>query len=223
VTVDPAVGTGSSVTYGTSSFAAQSTANTTVSLTKPPQTAVGDFLVANFTVDNKPTLTNVPAGWTALLPTPLKPGGASTLFAYYHVVTSADDTTSNWSWTLSAAQKWGGGISRYVGVDATHPLDTTVSTATDSTGTATTVTVPGIGTVTNGAMVIGGLGADGATPTVTPPAGFTEAWESGGGKTAEQANLGQATAGPTGSRTWTISAARSLSAWMTALRPSTTP
>ena len=218
VTVDPPVVSGAAVRPGTSTSVAQPTATTAVTLTKPAQTSVGDVLVANFTVDNKPTITDVPAGWTSLLPSTLKPGSACSVFAFYHVVDASDDARSGWTWTLSAAQKWGGGVTRYLGVDKSHPVDTTVSTAVDNTTSATSVTVPGITTLTSGAMVIGGLGADGSTVTTTPPAGFTETWDSTGGKSAEHAYLPQSISGPTGNRTWTISAGRALGAWMTALR-----
>jgi PKD repeat protein len=220
VTVTAAPPSSAGVAYGSSSWTAQPTATTSVTLGKPAGTAAGDFLVASFTADNLPSLTSVPTGWKPLLPTPLRPQSATTVFAYYRVADAGDAASSGWTWTLSAAQKWGGGVTRYTGVDPVNPLDTTVSTAVDNTGTATAVTVPGVTTSTAGAMVIGGLGANGATPTVTPPTGFTEAWESTGAKVAEHAYAAQATPGPTGNRTWTLSAARATAAWMTALRPS---
>ena len=68
-------------------------------------------------------------------------------------------------------------------------------------------------------MLIGGLGADGATATTTPPAGWTEAFDSVGGKMSEHAYKRQATAGASGPATWTISSARATAVWMTALRP----
>ena len=217
VQAPPAAGV---VTFGSATSAAATTATTDLTLAKPAQSAVGDVLVASFTVDNKPTVT-VPAGWTSVLSATLKPASASSMFAYYHVVTAADDTRTGWTWTLSAAQRWGGGITRYLGVDQAHPLDTSVSTAVDNTTTNTALTVPGVTTQTDGAMVIGGIGMDGATITTTPPTGFTEPWESVGGKAAEQAYLSQPTPGPTGARTWTISAPRAVGGWMTALRPAT--
>jgi PKD repeat protein len=209
------------VEYGSSSSTAQATATTSVTLTKPSGTTAGDFLVASFTTAAKPTIARAPAGWVPLLTKPLRPGNAASVFAYYHVVEAGDEAWNGWTWTLSAAQKWGGGISRYTGVDPTTPLAASVTSAVDHTYTATKITVPGVTTDTNGAMVIGGLGADGATPTVAPPTGYTEAWESTGGKVAEQAYSAQGTAGTTGPRTWTISEGRALGAWMTALRPAT--
>ena len=92
-------------------------------------------------------------------------------------------------------------------------------TKIDSTATAASITSPGVTTATDGAMLIGGLGADGATATTTPPAGWTEAFDSVGGKMSEHAYKRQATAGASGSATRTISSARATAVWMTALRP----
>jgi hypothetical protein len=81
------------------------------------------------------------------------------------------------------------------------------------------VTVPAIATATNGAMLIGGVGADGSTASMNQPAGWTEPWESTGGKMAEQAYALQPTAGSTGSQTWTLTSGRAVAGWFTALRP----
>jgi hypothetical protein len=159
-----------------------------------------------------------PSGWTTIVG-PLKPDTVAEAFAYYHVV-GAGESPGSYAWALSTAEKWGGGITAYRGVDTSHPLDlASPVTKINSTGTATSITSPGVTTVTNGAMLVGGLGADGATASTTPPAGWTEAFDSVGGKMSEHAYKSQGTAGPSGSATWSISAARAMAVWMTALRP----
>jgi PKD repeat protein len=206
-----------SVVGSTSSLA--STPASAVTLSTPGGVSAGDVLLAAFTVDNKPTVT-APAGWTPIV-TALKPNGGAEVFAYYHVV-AVGESAGSYSWALSAAAKWGGGITAYRGVDASHPLDVASPvTKIDGTGTATSITLSGVVTVTNGAMLIGGLGADGATATTTPPSGWTEAFDSIGGKMSEHAYMAQATAGSSGSATWTISSPRAMAVWMTALRPAT--
>jgi hypothetical protein len=174
-------------------------------------------LIAAFTVDNKPTVTT-PDGWTPIVAA-LKPDGGAEVFAYYHVV-AVGESAGSYSWALSSAQKWGGGITAYRGVDASHPLDiASPATKIDTTSTATSITLSGVVTVSNGAMLIGGLGADGSTATTTPPSGWTEAFDSTGGKMSEHAYMVQSAAGASGSATWTISSARAMAVWMTALRP----
>jgi len=217
VTASRAGALASEVTAGGSTTAVSTAAVTAVTLSKPTGTAADDVLVASFTADNAPSAT-APPGWTSFVPT-LKPGNGAALFGYYHVVTTADATANTWTWTLSTAQKWNGGITRFLGVNTTTPLDTTIATAVDNTATATTITVPAITTSTPGAMLIGGLGADGSTPQTTPPATWTQSWQSTGAQIAEQAAKPQPNPGPTGPQTWTINQGRALAAWMTALRP----
>jgi PKD repeat protein len=206
----------SGITAVGSQSALSSSAVSAVTLTAPASVAAGDLLVAAFSVNERPAVT-APPGWTPIV-SALKPDGGAEVFAYYRVA-AAGDAGASWNWTMSTVEKWGGGITAYRGVDGTHPLDVAVATKIDGTGTATSITMPGITTVTNGAMLIGGLGADGATATTTPPAGWTEAFDSVGGKMSEHAYRLQATAGATGSATWTISAGRAMAVWMTALRP----
>jgi len=69
-------------------------------------------------------------------------------------------------------------------------------------------------------MVIGGVGCDCAAPMVSaPPSGWTQRWQAAGGQIAELADKVQATAGATGTATWTLSAARAVAAWQAALKP----
>jgi PKD repeat protein len=206
------------ITVVGSQSAVSPTAVSDVSLPAPAGTSPDDLLLAAFTVNNAPAVTP-PDGWTPIV-APLKPDSGAEVVAYYHVIQSGE-TASSYSWALSSAQKWGGGITAYRGVDALNPLDVaSPATAIDGTGTATSITVPGITTVTNGAMLVGGLGADGATATTTQPNGWTEAFDSVGGKMSEHAYVYQGTAGPSGPATWTISAGRAMAVWLTALRPS---
>ena len=208
---------GPTVTFGGATSKAQSTPTGSVTLAKPVGATAGDVLVAGFTVDNLPTVT-APPGWTPVTPA-LKPGNSATVRAYYRVVTAADDAVQEWTWKLSAPANWGGGMSRYLGVDTAQPLDAPVTTAVNGSTSATTITVPAVTTTGPGAMLVGGIGADGATPATAPPSGWTEAWESGGGKTAENAHSSRPETGSSGTQTWTISQGRAIAGWMTALRP----
>jgi PKD repeat protein len=219
VTVEAAPPTDASeVAFGGATSTAQPGATRNVTLAKPVGTSAGDVLVAGFTTDNLPGVT-APPGWTPILPAALKPANSSTVVAYYRVITAADDSVPDWTWTLSSPQKWGGGMSRYLNVDTSHPLDTTVATAVDSSSSARSVTVPAVTTTVAGAMLVGGIGADGATSATTPPAGWAESWENGRGQTAEHAYSLVDAAGSSGAQTWTINNGRPIAGWMTALRP----
>ena len=116
--------------------------------------------------------------------------------------------------------KWGGGVTAYRGVNNTTPLDSTVATAVNASYTATSITAPSVTTASNGAMLIGGIGFDSSSGAATPPGGWTERWETpAGGQITEQADRTQATAGATGTTTWTLSTAKAVAVWRTALKP----
>ncbi|MDN4643039.1 PKD domain-containing protein [Arthrobacter sp. PsM3] len=205
----------SGITAGASTTASSTTATTTVTLPKPSGTAAGDVLVASFTADQNPTTSAVPAGWTAIVNN-LSISTGARVFAYYKVVGSADP--ASYSWTLSTAVKWGGGVTAYRGVNNTTPLDSGVATATNTTYTATSITAPSITTASNNAMLIGGVGFDSSSPAATPPSGWIERWEAPDAQIAEQADRLQATAGASGTATWTFTA-KAVSVWRTALKP----
>jgi hypothetical protein len=215
---DP-ISTGTGISVRGSTTANASTATGTVSLAAPAGRAAGDVLVASFTADLNPTVA-VPAGWTPIVNGLSINSTATTgarVFAYYRVVGSTNPAT--YTWTLSKAAKWGGGITAYTGVSITTPLDSAVTTAVNATYTATSLTVPSVTTAKNGARLIGGVGFDNATPGATAPTGWTERWEAANGQIAQQADRTQATAGASGTATWTFSAAKAAGAWRTALKP----
>ncbi|MET3164296.1 UNVERIFIED_ORG: PKD repeat protein [Arthrobacter sp. UYEF10] len=219
ISVDPAPPAGGVTVVGSATTFA-GTAASAVSLQAPAGTSPGDVLVAAITADLNPSMASVPAGWIPLVNALSINSGSTSgarAFAYYHVVGAVDPASYNW--TLSTSVRWGGGVTAYRGVDNTNPLDGPLTTAVDTTYSATSITVPGSTTATNGAMLIGGVACDCASPVVTAPAGWTGQWEAAGGQIAELADRVQTSAGSTGASTWTLSAARAVAAWRTALRP----
>jgi PKD repeat protein len=206
----------SGITTGASITTNNATATTAVTLPKPSGTAAGDVLVASFTADQNPTVSAAPAGWTAIV-TNLSISTGARVFAYYKVVGSADP--SSYSWTLNTAAKWGGGVTAYRGVNNSTPLDSGVATAVNTTYLATSIAAPSITTASNNAMLIGGVGFDSSSPAATAPSGWTERWEATAAQIAEQADRLQATAGATGTATWTFSTAKAVAVWRTALKP----
>lgn len=200
------------------------TATTSVTLTKPTGTTTGDVLLASFSADGSGTPSAVPSGWTLL-------GSVTNLsnphiYAYYRQVVAGDSATTSWTWTLNAAEVWGGNVQAFAGVDPATPLDTAAVTMSNATATTTSFPVS-ITTVTDGAMLVSTLGANtGASVTPTPPAGFTSDTLVNAGFTAGKANslahmlLGSAGAG---SYTWTINSGRAGGVIIGALRPAAAP
>lgn len=199
---------GSSTTYA-------GAATPTAELTQPAGATAGDVLVASVTADLNPTM-SPPPGWTAIV-NGLSVSTGARLFSYYHVLNPSDPAT--YTWTFSTAVKWGGGITAYRGVNNSTPLDSSVVTGVDTSWTKTSLTLGSITTASNGAMLIGAIACDCASPLFTAPSGWTERWEAAGGQEAEHADAVQAAAGSTGTATWTFSAARAVAAWRAALKP----
>ena len=210
------------VTAGASTKAASSTAVTDVTVPRPAGVGAGTVLIAALTVDGAPTMAAVPTGWTTLTTTH-NLANLAKVYAYYRVVNDPAAEPADYTWRLTSAQRWGAGMTAFTGVDTTTPFDTPASSARDTTYDATTLTVPGVTTVTDGAMLVGGIGLDHTTATLTPPTAWSEAWESTGGQTAQLAHRQTRTAGPSGDLTWTLSRATAAGAWVRALRPAPAP
>ena len=203
ITVTPAPVTPTTITTGASSFTTSSTAATAVTVARPDGTRAGDLLVAQITADQSPAMGTVPPGWTTVLSS-MKVNSGARVFAYWHQVSDLATEPASYTWQLAAAQKFGAGITAFSGVDPVTPFDTAVSSMVDGTYTAAALTVPGTTTVTDGAVLIGGVGLDNATTTTTAPTGWTTTWVSTGGQVAAMAVGPIRAAGPTGDITWTF-------------------
>src|SRR4051795_1696468 len=119
---------------------------TSVVLSPPAGTAVGDFLVVD--VDAAGTAaTTPPAGWTTLVA-----GSAGTYYGMlqYRVATAADvGGASSYTWNLGTSRKAVGRIVDYVGVDTTA-----VGAAAATGGSGTTITFNGVTTTAANSLVI---------------------------------------------------------------------
>jgi PKD repeat protein len=210
---------GGAVTAGPSGTAVSPAAVPDVTVPRPAGIADGDVLIAQVTTDNAPSISSAPAGWTPVLTAPVAVGSGARVFVYSHVVTSAAAEPASYTWRLSAAQKWGAVVGSFRGVDRTTPLDTAPVTAVDRTFTASSLTLPGVTTVTPGALLVGGIGLDSSAAGIEPPSGWTELGESSGAQAAELASRTTTTAGPSGSATWRLPKATAAGGWLVALRP----
>jgi hypothetical protein len=124
---------------------------------------------------------------------------------------------------LSDYRRVAGGITTYSGVDTTNPVDA-FGTSVNTTA-STVVTAPSITTTVAGDLLVN-LAAVNSEGTVGAPAGMTERWEASSPNStstrdavAEAADSTQATAGPTGSRTATVTQSGRSIATLLALRP----
>jgi hypothetical protein len=203
---------------GLATSTGNSTAANTLVIGKPSGLLDGDVLVATVTIGSSTDTVTAPAGWVTVPgPTwPLTLAAATVrMYAYYKPITNAAGEPSTYTFNITAVIKSGGGIQAYTGTDPTTPWDVNAVTATSTTPCV----VGGITTVTDGCLLISGGGGDADTSaTLTVPASMTSEFQAAGKRTA-QAHETQTAFGPTGTRTWTISAALSVGAWLGALRP----
>jgi PKD repeat protein len=189
------------------------TTSSTITIAPPAGTSAGDVLVACMAL-NGGTVRVAPAGWTqiAAVTSITNPH----VYGYYKVAGASEPAAT---WTLSASVASGGGIARYSGVNNTSPLDATTTTGASGTE-VTAASVPSVTTADPNAMLVGcvGINSSAVTVTITAPAGMSKAWDIGGKRNQLDDQL-QATAGPSGAKTWTLSSRRAYGAWLTALRP----
>jgi hypothetical protein len=191
----------------------------TVPVPRPAGVVAGDVLIAQINADDAPGMGAVPAGWSPVVE-PLSMGTNARLFVYHRVVTDVAVEPASYVWQLATAEKWNAVLTAFGGVDAANPFDTPAGTAVTAQA-GSTLTVPGVSTVTAGALLVGGVGANNAKLSVTQPAGFTELREARGAQVTEQAAQARPTAGATGPATWRLSASYTAAGWLRALRPAT--
>lgn len=186
------------------------TADTGLTIPRPDGTSAGDVLVACLALNGSSvSSTGAPAGWT-------KFAGVTSVanprvYGYYKIAGTSEPDTYRWRFTSSITS--GGGIARYTGAGG---LDGTVSTAAGAS--AASGAVPSITTATDNAMLVGCMGINSGSPTITigGPTGMSQAWDLGGKRHEFDDGL-QPTAGSSGAKTWTFSASREWAGWLAAL------
>lgn len=205
---------------GTSSTT-NTTATTTHAVTKPTGAASGDVGYVGISM-NGSSISTGPSGWTAISTAPIAGPTNPKVVLYRRVLDGG--ANDNFSMTTTTAVASGLIYHCLTGVDNTTPEDTAVSENGSNT-TAASGTLTGVTTVTDGALLIGTMGVNSGTTTITQPGTMTEILEVGG-KRQEMASESRATAGATGDRQWTFGASRAWAGAMVAVRPAgagTTP
>lgn len=203
------------ITSGTATVAETAT-GTSLSGTLPSGLANNDVLVAHYAgSDTVANTTFSVSGWVAIK-APIEFTSSRLIASYYRVVTDAGTQTApSASWVTGGRATWE--IQRYIGVDQATPLDCAVTYDVQ----VQTLPLPSITTVTDGARAISGAAVDSAaTGTLSKPTEMTLVADStGSGRRAQIADEVRATAGATGTRTWSHSTSLIVAGWLTALRP----
>jgi hypothetical protein len=210
-TISVSVPAGIGISRKSTSTAFSTTATTSLSIPAPAGVQPGDVLVSCLAM-NGSSLAAPAEGFTRMA----APTGVSNPRVYGYYKIAGPDEPANYVWQFHASVVSAGGIARYAG---SLGLDGESSTA--SGASAKTATVPGVTTSTSGAMLVGcmGINSGSTSISITGPAGLNRAWDLDGKRHWYGDGLLGA-AGPTGSRTWTFSSGREWAGWLVALRPS---
>jgi len=196
----------------TTSTTVNTTADSGITINTPAGTSAGDVLVSCLTLNGSSiSSTGVPAGWQLLAS--VTSISNPKVYGYYRVATDLEPASYRWRYTSSVVSA--GGIARYTGASG---IDTAVSTAAGAS--STTATVPRVTTVTANAMLVGcvGINSGSTSITINSPVGMSEAWDIGGKRTELDDAL-QPAAGASGPKAWTFSSGREWAGWLAALRP----
>src|SRR5438128_8386519 len=194
---------------------------TSIAVNRPAGVVAGDVMIASIDAEGSGSFT-VPSGWSS---TGLFSGTAFFGFSgvYFHVAGSSEP--ASYSWGLGTTRKATGKILSYVGVDPA-PIEVTSTTAGPSSGTSdAAASTP---TTVNNTKVLLDFAANDSLGsfTITPPGSTTKrasVFTSGSGSVlgTQAQDLTQATAGATGTKTFTTSASIPWGAITIALKPGT--
>ena len=88
----------------------------------PPGVQPGWLLVATIGGESTPVVT-APAGWTAVAPPLLYPGGQTSLRSFWHVATASEPPS--YTFTLNTRRRTSAGMIAYSGVKAPNPIAAT--------------------------------------------------------------------------------------------------
>jgi hypothetical protein len=158
-----------------------------------------------------------PSGWTELF-APFTVADNNIVGAWYRFDPPGAPTIT----TSASASRATGIVDAYGGVNPTVPLDVTPSTAVTSPY-GTSITPAALTTVTDGCMLISGAILDSSSAAFTAtPSGMTVVADATGGSVGRgsaYARQAQASAGGTGTTTWTAGSSLGMGGFLAALRP----
>ncbi len=212
------------VTYQGFAEAKASTNTTSITISIPTGTSTGDLLIAAITTDgdNSGSLTP-PAGEGWIQIALDQQGGVVTFGAWWKIAGASESSTHQFTWTTSEqAYGW---MMRFTGHDAIAPIDATATTG----GTSSTPTSPAVTTTIANTMILrlGGFDDDNITvdsPGLASHTAITMDKSNNGTATCSggAGYVAQATAGSSGTSTFSLTASDSYRAVTIAIAQSPT-
>lgn len=192
-----------------------------ITIGRPGGTSDGDVMLASIVLSDDDPAFTAPAGWTLVRQDTIK----DLLRQAIYVKTAGPSEPASYTWTVPSARRIAGGITTFDGIDGTYPVDA-INASVNASGTA--VSSPSI-TTTMPNTVLVELAAVASNGSLTAPGGMIEAWEAAApgastrkntkGAVASLSHALQPVAGPTGSRTASVTSAGRSIGVLLALRP----
>ena len=183
-------GCGDSAGYVASETTIETSDVTSIAVTVPAASQVGDVLIGHISVDDDTPGFNTPSGWTLVATNTAGDGWGHA--AYYRVADGTEPASYTFSWTISAEST--AAISLYSGIDAGAPINATAT----SHGDDSPLTAPSVVTTVADTVVVRLVSAD-HSHDFSPPGGHTERYDlSSGDVSGSTADTSQSTIGATG-------------------------
>ena len=218
---------------GTRTYSSASAA-TSISVSVPTGTDVGDLLLLVLACDGASSSHSTPFGWTALPVSGLNnldAGNGKIYSAWYKQATDYDVHAPNFTLSWTGSNTYSAVIIGYSGVDRTTPLDgvnDVLSSQGSFSASPDTLAFTGVTTATNNAMVVvlgtSAAGTGTTNPTLSTSSGMTiegEAHLASSFVSAWIADVAQAAAGASGTKSFTLTAASDtflINGWTLCLR-----
>lgn len=208
--------------------AQSSTGSSSVTVTKPASTNVGDLLVGVICTQN--SISSAPSGWTLL--TNKQDSGAENLYVYWIIATSTEVAATNFTWS-SSSNHMAGGIIRINGNLHSSPLaifasdddvSTTTPTFTNSVTPLNTNSLilfcvgAGVNSGTTSGITVSNYAITTSNPTWTEAFDVTH-FGSNGDIQCSVAYATRASITATGNSSATLSSARTSASIMLVVRP----
>jgi hypothetical protein len=194
----------------------ENASTTSITATLPTDRQYGDVIIAVFLSTATSGQFTGPSGWTQVVAPQY--GAAMGIGIYYFVHTEATPATAPVG-TQTTAGRMSALCQAWSGVNASTPIDMTPTTAST---TATSITIPSVTTTVDDVLVLSAIVIDSSSATSTVPSGMTMVADASGGSVGRGgslASVSQATAGASGSKTWTVSTSIGLVGVNWGLRP----
>lgn len=210
---------------GTPTLAEGDGTSTGIAVPYPSGIVSGEILLAQISFSQEVISTVPPAGWNLAMDHQNATANTMSQAMFWKLATGSETGTVTFDGDPADLQdgRITGRMTRWSGVDTTNPIDVVGAKVG---GTGTSIPLTSVTTVTDGAVMIYQITQNSTTATISTLSGTTKYGANTGGTVGRVQHTAyelRATAGATGTRTWTSNTSTQYGGISLALRPSTGP